>query len=131
MGSRGHSTIVQVGAYTIKVMMLSSVERRIILREGVVCGRRVLKDVRKRGNGGGDSRSNSMVEESIEFARSKRRRRQVRRVVGVGGDMARVAGKVEDFIIVDIERVVVRAGGGIGGIFDQDFRTRKQRWKVT
>ena len=59
-----------------------------------------------------------MVKESIGFARSKRRRRRVCRVVDVGGDMARVAGKVEDLIIVDIERVVVRAGGGIGGIFN-------------
>ena len=127
MGSRSHSTIVEVGTYTIKVMMLSGGGRRVIVRnrEGI------LKDVIERGNGRGNSRSNNMVKESIKFVRSKRRRRQVDRVVDVGCDMAGVAGKVEDLIIVDIERVVVRAGGGIGGIFNQDFRTRKQRWKVT
>ena len=53
VGSRGHSTIIQVGAYTIKVMMLSMGEGRVILREEVIVGRGVLKVVRKQGNGGG------------------------------------------------------------------------------
>jgi hypothetical protein len=98
----GHGTIVKVSTDAIEVM--------VVIDTGCgrgILGRRCLKNVRKRWDGRSDGRIDGLVEKSIEFARCKRGKNWGCRGVKIRGDKARMAWKVEEFIIMDIKRLVV------------------------
>jgi hypothetical protein len=66
VGGEGYNTIIKIGMSAIKIMMSSKRGQRILVRW------KSLKKVRNGGNDRSNSRVNSMVEESVKFARGKR-----------------------------------------------------------
>lgn len=118
MGGSGHGTIVEVGTDTIKIMVVIDGGRG-------TDGRRGLEDGGERRDGRGDGGSNGLVEKSIELARGKRGGSRGCRRIKVRSDETRVTGKVEELVVADVERVVVRAGRGIRGVFNEDVGTRE------